>query len=235
MGSSLCWRLWPGRRESHLTPTQLSVAESADGCQSRRSSPNLHSQLPPLRLRRFLPTHRLQPQRPHRVTATQAVLTSSELCKLHLCLRCHHPGWDADASKHCVHENLESEKLGHMRMDNQLQTSLFLWRGDGRADGGSGEFGPNRRNCGYLGQFDRAQQTGKLTGAWTLVDDKGQHFGAILTVVINVVRKRRPGTGMQLRRRPLLQNRQRQPLKHRPKPRCHRWINKSWYLSKIRI
>jgi hypothetical protein len=29
-------------------------------------------------------------------------------------------------------------------------------------------------------------KTGKLTGAWVLVDDKGQHFGAILTVVINV-------------------------------------------------
>jgi hypothetical protein len=29
-------------------------------------------------------------------------------------------------------------------------------------------------------------KTGKLTGAWILVDDKGQHFGAILTVVINV-------------------------------------------------
>jgi hypothetical protein len=29
-------------------------------------------------------------------------------------------------------------------------------------------------------------KAGKLTGAWVLVDDKGQHFGQILTVVINV-------------------------------------------------
>jgi hypothetical protein len=29
-------------------------------------------------------------------------------------------------------------------------------------------------------------KTGKLTGVWVLVDDKGQHFGALLTVVINV-------------------------------------------------
>ena len=29
-------------------------------------------------------------------------------------------------------------------------------------------------------------KTGKLTGVWVLVDDKGQHFGPILTVVINV-------------------------------------------------
>jgi hypothetical protein len=29
-------------------------------------------------------------------------------------------------------------------------------------------------------------KTGKLTGVWVLMDDKGQHFGATLTVVINV-------------------------------------------------
>jgi hypothetical protein len=29
-------------------------------------------------------------------------------------------------------------------------------------------------------------KTGKLTGVWTMVDDKGQHFGTLLTVVINV-------------------------------------------------
>jgi hypothetical protein len=29
-------------------------------------------------------------------------------------------------------------------------------------------------------------KTGKLTGVWVLVDDKNQHFGALLTVVINV-------------------------------------------------
>lgn len=29
-------------------------------------------------------------------------------------------------------------------------------------------------------------KTGKLTGVWVLVDDKGQHFGVLLTLVINV-------------------------------------------------
>ncbi len=29
-------------------------------------------------------------------------------------------------------------------------------------------------------------KTGKLTGVWSLFDDKGQHFGQLLTVVINV-------------------------------------------------
>jgi hypothetical protein len=29
-------------------------------------------------------------------------------------------------------------------------------------------------------------KTGKLTGVWVLVDDKGQHFGELITVVINV-------------------------------------------------
>jgi hypothetical protein len=29
-------------------------------------------------------------------------------------------------------------------------------------------------------------KTGKLTGVWVLLDDKGEHFGALLTVVINV-------------------------------------------------
>ena len=29
-------------------------------------------------------------------------------------------------------------------------------------------------------------KTGKLTGVWTLLDDKGEHFGKLLTVVINV-------------------------------------------------
>jgi hypothetical protein len=29
-------------------------------------------------------------------------------------------------------------------------------------------------------------KTGKLTGVWVLLDDKGQHFGELLTVVINV-------------------------------------------------
>ncbi len=29
-------------------------------------------------------------------------------------------------------------------------------------------------------------KTGKLTGVWVLLDDKGQHFGTLLTVVINI-------------------------------------------------
>jgi hypothetical protein len=29
-------------------------------------------------------------------------------------------------------------------------------------------------------------KTGKLTGVWVLVDDKGQHFGELITVVINI-------------------------------------------------
>jgi hypothetical protein len=187
MGAFVLGACGPSTPKDTPTPTEMSVAEISTAAvqtfvvQLTQSAPTI-TPTPsltntPLTTRTFTPT---------RATATQAVPTSSSCANYSFVSDVTIP----DGTQMPV--NTAFTKTWRVKNTGTCEwsTNFKLVFSFGDAMGGQTVSLPNPVATGATADISVnltvPNKSGKLTGAWTLVDDKGQHFGAILTVVINV-------------------------------------------------
>jgi hypothetical protein len=187
LGAFVLGACGPAAEKATPTPTQLSVAEISTAAaqtviaQLTQSAPTITPT--PLFTNTPLTTATATPTR---LTATQAIPTSASCASYTFVSDVTIPDGTQMPANTTFTKTWRVKNSGTCAWTTNFKLIFSFGEAMGGQTVALANSVPTGQTADISVNLTVPSKTGKLTGAWTLVDDKGQHFGAILTVVINV-------------------------------------------------